>query len=54
MPVLGRANWWQPSWLDHRPPRLYAEGRPERHAPSEPPESSELEPVEPKPLTPVA
>ncbi|PSK97889.1 RND superfamily putative drug exporter [Haloactinopolyspora alba] len=29
MNLLGRANWWLPSWLDRRLPQLHVEGRPE-------------------------
>ncbi|TDC46785.1 MMPL family transporter [Jiangella ureilytica] len=33
MHLLGRANWWLPSWLDRRLPQLYVEGRPEIYLP---------------------
>jgi len=29
MHLLGRTNWWLPSWLDRRIPQLHVEGRPE-------------------------
>ncbi|MFD4749804.1 MMPL family transporter [Streptomyces rubiginosohelvolus] len=29
MHLLGRRNWWIPSWLDRRLPELHVEGRPE-------------------------
>ena len=34
MHLLGRANWWLPSWLDRLLPQLHVEGRPERHLPA--------------------
>jgi RND superfamily putative drug exporter len=33
MHLLGRANWWLPSWLDRWIPQLHIEGRPEIHLP---------------------
>lgn len=33
MHLLGRANWWLPSWLDRRLPQLHVEGRPELYLP---------------------
>ncbi|PZF79113.1 MMPL family transporter, partial [Jiangella anatolica] len=33
MHLLGRANWWLPSWLDRRLPQLHVEGRPELFLP---------------------
>jgi len=35
MHMLGRANWWLPSWLGRRIPQLHIEGRPEVHLPSQ-------------------
>jgi RND superfamily putative drug exporter len=34
MHILGRANWWLPSWLDRRLPQLHVEGRPEQFLPA--------------------
>jgi RND superfamily putative drug exporter len=36
MHLLGRANWWLPSWLERRLPQLHVEGRPELHLPAAP------------------
>ncbi|WP_298329586.1 MMPL family transporter [Haloactinopolyspora sp.] len=33
MHLLGRANWWLPSWLDRRLPQLHVEGRPQTYLP---------------------
>jgi putative drug exporter of the RND superfamily len=33
MHLLGRANWWLPSWLERRLPQLHVEGRPELYLP---------------------
>lgn len=35
MHLLGRANWWLPSWLGSRIPQLHIEGRPEVHLPTQ-------------------
>jgi RND superfamily putative drug exporter len=35
MHLLGRANWWLPSWLGARLPQLHIEGRPEIHLPEQ-------------------
>lgn len=35
MHLLGRSNCWLSTWLDHRLPQLYVEGRPELHLPQE-------------------
>jgi putative drug exporter of the RND superfamily len=33
MHVLGRANWWMPTWLGRTLPELHIEGRPQDHLP---------------------
>jgi RND superfamily putative drug exporter len=33
MHILGRANWWMPSWLGRALPELHVEGRPHEHLP---------------------
>ena len=35
MHLLGRANWWLPSWMGSRIPQLHIEGRPEIHLPAQ-------------------
>ena len=35
MYLLGRANWWLPSWLGRFLPQLHIEGRPEVHLPAQ-------------------
>jgi RND superfamily putative drug exporter len=35
MHLLGRANWWLPSWLGRFLPQLHIEGRPEVHLPAQ-------------------
>jgi RND superfamily putative drug exporter len=40
MHILGRANWWLPSWLDRRLPQLHVEGRPEQFLPAPAPDTS--------------
>jgi RND superfamily putative drug exporter len=52
MSLLGKANWWLPSWLDRRLPHLDLEGAP--HAPTAPERSepeSEVEPERERELT---
>jgi RND superfamily putative drug exporter len=34
MHLLGRANWWLPSWLDRAIPQLHIEGHAEHHRPA--------------------
>ncbi|MFJ9697850.1 MMPL family transporter [Kitasatospora sp. NPDC101183] len=34
MHLLGRANWWLPSWLDHRLPHLHIEGHTDLYRPT--------------------
>ncbi len=34
MHLLGRRNWWLPTWIERRLPQLYVEGRPERYLPA--------------------
>jgi RND superfamily putative drug exporter len=41
MHVLGRANWWLPSWIGDRLPELHIEGRPEVHLPAQRPQPRE-------------
>jgi RND superfamily putative drug exporter len=36
MHLLGRANWWMPSWLAKRLPEFNVEGRPQDHLPPAP------------------
>jgi RND superfamily putative drug exporter len=43
MQLLGRANWWLPSWLDRRMPRLSVE--PEENATAHPGSEKLVEPV---------
>ncbi|SDU85694.1 putative drug exporter of the RND superfamily [Jiangella alkaliphila] len=46
MHLLGRSNWWLPSWLERRLPQLHVEGRPEVYLPDgEPADQRELAPA---------
>jgi RND superfamily putative drug exporter len=34
MHLLGRANWWMPTWLGRVLPELHVEGHPDDHLPA--------------------
>jgi RND superfamily putative drug exporter len=41
MHLLGRANWWLPTWLDRLLPQWHIEGQPEKYLPRKTPASSD-------------